>query len=178
MSGDSQSPWHLVPIVPGAAHVPEHDDAADPGRARDPIGRAPVPVHPVAATSHLPNGRTRAARARNADDIRSHAMNDHSTQLQLGRQKIADDLRVLVADSEELLRLTASASGEQIDVLRARMRARLDDAKLALADASVVARGKYKVAADNADQYVHDNPWQAVGMGVGLGILLGVLAAR
>ncbi len=105
-------------------------------------------------------------------------MNDHSTQLQLGRQKIADDLRVLVADSEELLRLTASASGEQIDVLRARMRSRLEDAKLALADASVVARGKYKVAADNADQYVHDNPWQAVGMGVGLGILLGVLAAR
>ena len=105
-------------------------------------------------------------------------MNDHSIQLQLGRQKIAEDLRTLIADSEELLRLTASASGEQIDVLRARMRDRLEQGKAALAEASVVARGKYRVAADNADQYVHDNPWQSVGIGVGVGILLGVLAAR
>lgn len=105
-------------------------------------------------------------------------MNDHSIQLQLGRQKIAEDLRTLIADSEELLRLTASASGEQIDVLRARMRDRLEQGKAALAEASIVARGKYRVAADNADQYVHDNPWQSVGIGVGVGILLGVLAAR
>ena len=105
-------------------------------------------------------------------------MNDHSIQLQLGRQKIAEDLRVLVSDSEELLRLTASASGEQLEVLRARMNTRLEQAKAALADASSVARGKYRVAADGADQYVHDNPWQAVGVGVGVGILLGVLAAR
>ena len=105
-------------------------------------------------------------------------MTDQSIQLQLGRQKIAEDLRTLIADSEELLRLTASASGEQIDVLRARMRDRLEQAKTALADASAVARGKYRVAADNTDQYVRDNPWQAVGVGVGVGILLGVLAAR
>jgi ElaB/YqjD/DUF883 family membrane-anchored ribosome-binding protein len=105
-------------------------------------------------------------------------MNDHSTQLSLGRQKIADDLRTLVADTEELLRLTATASGEQVDIVRARLRARLDDAKTALAEASVTARAKYEVAADNADRYVHDKPWQAVGIGVGVGILLGVLAAR
>lgn len=105
-------------------------------------------------------------------------MTDQSIQLQLGRQKIAEDLRTLIADSEELLRLTASASGEQIDVLRARMRERLEQAKAALAEASTVARGKYRVAADSADQYVHDNPWQSVGIGVGVGILLGVLAAR
>ncbi|CAM2142177.1 ElaB protein [Pararobbsia alpina] len=105
-------------------------------------------------------------------------MTDQSIQLQLGRQKIAEDLRTLIADTEELLRLTASASGEQIDVLRSRLRERLDEAKTALAEASSVARGKYRVAADNADQYVRDNPWQAVGVGVGVGILLGVLAAR
>ncbi|CAB3781669.1 DUF883 family protein [Pararobbsia alpina] len=105
-------------------------------------------------------------------------MNDHSTQLSLGRQRIADDLHTLVDDTEELLRLTASASGEQLDVLRTRLRNQLDDAKASLADASVTARAKYQVAADNADQYVHDKPWQAVGIGVGVGILLGVVAAR
>ena len=105
-------------------------------------------------------------------------MNDHSAQLSLGRKKIAADLRTLIADTEELLSLTASASGDQIDVLRARLRSQLDEAKVSLADASDMARAKYQVAAENADQYVHDNPWQSVGIGVGVGILLGVLAAR
>ena len=105
-------------------------------------------------------------------------MNDHSAQLSLGRKKIAADLRTLIADTEELLSLTARASGDQIDVLRARLRSQLDEAKVSLADASDMARAKYQVAAENADQYVRDNPWQSVGIGVGVGILLGVLAAR
>ncbi|RKP59204.1 DUF883 family protein [Pararobbsia silviterrae] len=105
-------------------------------------------------------------------------MNDSSLQLQWGRQKIREDLRTLIEDSEALLRLTASVSGEQVDVLRERMRARIEQAKQALAEASGVARGKYRVAADNTEQYVRDNPWQAIGIGVGVGLLLGVLVSR
>ena len=105
-------------------------------------------------------------------------MTDQSIQLRLGRQKIAEDLRTLIEDSEELLQLTASASGEQLDVLRERMRGRIDQAKAALAEATVVTRGKYRVAARHTDRYVHDNPWQAVGIGVGFGLLFGVLMSR
>ncbi|WP_413194100.1 DUF883 family protein [Pararobbsia alpina] len=149
---------------------------------RDPLSpaspAAPTSPRIDADTKRSPTGLKAVRTASSAPDMRSDTMTDQSIQLQLGRQKIAEDLRTLIADTEELLRLTASASGEQIDVLRSRLRERLDEAKTALAEASSVARGKYRVAADNADQYVRDNPWQAVGVGVGVGILLGVLAAR
>jgi ElaB/YqjD/DUF883 family membrane-anchored ribosome-binding protein len=158
--------WHLVdPLAPASSASPAGSATSQTPRTEDDTKRSPTGLEAVRTASSAP-------------DMRSDTMTDQSIQLQLGRQKIAEDLRTLVSDTEELLRLTASASGEQIDVLRARLRERLDDAKSALADASSVARGKYRVAADNADQYVRDNPWQAVGVGVGVGILLGVLAAR
>jgi len=33
-------------------------------------------------------------------------------------------------------------------------------------------------AAANADEYVHANPWQAVGAAAGVGLLLGLLLSR
>jgi ElaB/YqjD/DUF883 family membrane-anchored ribosome-binding protein len=105
-------------------------------------------------------------------------MSDTTMQLQLGKQKVVDDLKVLLADTEEMLRLTATASGEGVDVVRKRLQSHVETAKITLADAQVSARAKYREAAGNADDYVRKNPWQAVGCGVGFGILLGVLAAR
>lgn len=32
--------------------------------------------------------------------------------------------------------------------------------------------------AGNADNYVHDKPWQGVGIGAAIGLVLGVLLAR
>ncbi|WP_247646631.1 YqjD family protein [Deefgea sp. CFH1-16] len=41
-----------------------------------------------------------------------------------------------------------------------------------------VAVNKAKVAAQQTDQYVHAHPWQAVGVGAAVGLLIGFLAAR
>ena len=41
-----------------------------------------------------------------------------------------------------------------------------------------VARLKAKQAARATDAYVHDNPWQAIGVGAALGLAIGVLIAR
>ncbi|CAG4895904.1 DUF883 family protein [Paraburkholderia gardini] len=105
-------------------------------------------------------------------------MSDTTMQLALGRQKIVEDLRVLVTDSEEMLRLATAVSGEGVDALRERLRTHVDSLQLALGDAQSVAKQRYRVAADNADRYVRDNPWEAVGIGAGIGFLLGVLAVR
>lgn len=37
---------------------------------------------------------------------------------------------------------------------------------------------KTKMAARNTDQYVHDNPWQVVGIAAGVGLLIGLLMHR
>ena len=105
-------------------------------------------------------------------------MSDTTAQLALGRQKIVEDLRVLLTDSEEMLRLATAVPGEGVEALRERLRTHVDSMQLALGEAQSAAKQRYRVAADNADRYVRDNPWQAVGVGAGIGFLLGVLLAR
>ena len=105
-------------------------------------------------------------------------MNETTVQLALGKQKIVEYLRVLLTDSEEMLRLASTVPGEGIDALRARLRTHVDTLQSALGDAQSVAGQRYRVAADNTDRYVRDNPWQAVGIAAGIGLLLGVLTAR
>lgn len=93
-------------------------------------------------------------------------------------KKLVSDMKVVVADAEEILRATAGVAGEKMVDLRARIGERLRDAKLCIADAEVVIVDKTRAAARVTDDYVNDNPWQAVGIAAGLGLLLGVIIGR
>jgi ElaB/YqjD/DUF883 family membrane-anchored ribosome-binding protein len=99
-------------------------------------------------------------------------------QLSLGRQKIIDDLNVLLKDSEEILRLAAAVPGEGVNALRTRLLSHVDSLRAALADAQAVAQRSYRSATVQTERYVRRNPWQALGMAAGIGFLLGALAAR
>ena len=105
-------------------------------------------------------------------------MADTNVQIALGRAKINEDLRVLAADTQELLKLTASATGEQLDVLRGRLNERLLQLKSRAASAQDATRVKSKQAASTADDYVRENPWQSIGIGVAAGLVLGAILAR
>ena len=94
------------------------------------------------------------------------------------KDKFVADLKVLVADSEELLRASAGQAGEKIAAARERIQISLATAKVKLADAERIVKEKTKVAAKATDEYVHDNPWQAVGIAAGVGLLLGLLIGR
>lgn len=105
-------------------------------------------------------------------------MADTQVQIALGRAKINEDLRVLAADTQELMRLTASATGEQLEVLRGKLNGRLGQLKAKAAVAHGSTRASYNAAAGTADDYVRENPWQSVGIGVAVGLVLGALLAR
>jgi ElaB/YqjD/DUF883 family membrane-anchored ribosome-binding protein len=94
------------------------------------------------------------------------------------REKLVADLRVVVADAEELLRLTAGQAGEQTKELRSRMKHRLDEAKIGLAHLQDTAAGKAQVVGHSADEYVHKNPWGAMGAAAVLGVVAGLLIGR
>lgn len=49
-------------------------------------------------------------------------MSQTTVQLALGKQKIIEDIKVLLNDAEELLRLSATLPGEGVDALRSRLR--------------------------------------------------------
>ena len=94
------------------------------------------------------------------------------------KDKLVTDLKVLIGDTEELLRATAGQAGEKIATARERIQASLAVYKEKLVDAEEAMMERTKEAARATDEYVHDHPWQAVGVAAGVGVLLGMLIAR
>ena len=105
-------------------------------------------------------------------------MNTQTASNDVSKEKLVADLKVVVADAEELLRATASQAGEKVSAARERIQASLATAKVKLTDAEHALLEKSKQAAKATDEYVRDNPWQAVGVAAVAGLVLGVLISR
>ena len=101
-----------------------------------------------------------------------------SAEGEVSREKLMQDLRIVVSDAEELLRATAGQAGEKVSAIRERIQENLAAAKerLAAAQESIVV--KTKQAAKATDEYVHENPWKAVGIAAGAGLVVGMLISR
>ena len=101
-----------------------------------------------------------------------------STEATVTRDKLVQDFKIVVADAEELLKATASQAGEKVSVARERVQDSLRQAKVKLAEAEDVIVLKGKQAVDVTDEYVHENPWRAVGIAAGVGLIIGLLIGR
>lgn len=105
-------------------------------------------------------------------------MSQTTVQLALGKQKIIEDIKVLLNDSEELVRLSASLPGEGVDALRTRLRDHVDTARNALDAAQSGAQDRYRASVEGTERYTRENPWQALGIAAGIGFFIGILVAR
>ena len=96
----------------------------------------------------------------------------------ISKGKLVADFKVVVADAESLLRATANDAGEKVTAAREKIQSSLVEAKMQLARAEAAIIDTTKQAARATDQYVHDNPWKAVGISACVGLVIGVLIAR
>jgi len=94
------------------------------------------------------------------------------------KEKLMEDLRLVVSDTEELLRATANQAGEGVAVARARIQENLQVVKGRMVSAEDVLIERTRDAAKDADRYVRDNPWQAVGVSACIGAIVGMLISR
>jgi ElaB/YqjD/DUF883 family membrane-anchored ribosome-binding protein len=94
------------------------------------------------------------------------------------REKLVSDLKVVIADAEELLRATANQAGEKIAEIRVKAEENLRNAKIRLARAEQALVERTKAAARATDDYVRANPWRAVGIAAGAGFIVGLLVGR
>lgn len=101
-----------------------------------------------------------------------------SNSTDVSREKLASDMRIVIADAEELLRATAGQVGEKAVVARERIQESLRIAKDKLSRAEEVMVDKTKAAARATDDYVHDHPWSAVGIAGAVGLVIGMLISR
>ena len=66
------------------------------------------------------------------------------------KDKLISDMKVVMADADELLRVTASQAGDKVSELRGRIQSSLTSARASLADAQAAAVEKAKELAASA----------------------------
>jgi ElaB/YqjD/DUF883 family membrane-anchored ribosome-binding protein len=94
------------------------------------------------------------------------------------KEQLIHDFKVVVADAEALLKATAGQGGEAMAALRAKAEESLATAKVKMSEAEAVLVAKTKAAAKATDEYVHVHPWQAIGIAASVGMVLGLLIGR
>jgi ElaB/YqjD/DUF883 family membrane-anchored ribosome-binding protein len=94
------------------------------------------------------------------------------------REKLTSDLRQVIADTEELLRMSSSETGDSAAEVRSRIQNRLQAARAQLTELQDMAVAKAKAAGHATDEFVHENPWRSIGIAAAVGLVVGVLIAR
>ncbi|MEP7245349.1 MAG: DUF883 family protein [Gammaproteobacteria bacterium] len=97
---------------------------------------------------------------------------------QTSTERLMGDLRAVLEDAESLLTATAGQAGERIQAARDRAKETVAAARERLGETQEEITRRAREAAKDADKYVHDNPWQAVGIAAGVAFVIGLLVSR
>ncbi len=89
-------------------------------------------------------------------------------------QAISNDMHQLAEDARALMTATADVAGDKVGDARKRLAAALESGK------EIYGRVREKAVegAKSADEAVHEHPYQAIGIALGVGALIGFLASR
>ena len=85
----------------------------------------------------------------------------------LSTENLVRDMRAVVVDAEDLLKATASQTGERIEAVRARVEESLR-----------LARTNLNKAGNQLDEQVRQHPWTAIGVAAGAALVFGILLGR
>jgi len=98
---------------------------------------------------------------------------DH-TDLATARAQLLEDFGRIVGDTEALLRSLKSEGGERAAALRATLETQLEGAKVRMRELQGAAAGMTR----EADTYVRENPWAAIGVAAAIGFIVGLSLGR
>jgi ElaB/YqjD/DUF883 family membrane-anchored ribosome-binding protein len=97
---------------------------------------------------------------------------------EITKEQLMADFKRVVTDAEALVKATAKHGGAELEEVRARAEESLRVVKASLANEGAALLVKTKDAAKATDAYIHDNPWQAIGVAAGVGLVVGLLTGR
>ena len=101
-----------------------------------------------------------------------------SINVERTRDQLVDDFSAVLDEAEDLLQKSSKETGERARDLRDQVQAKLLSAKVRLQEIQEDAVDRAKDAARATDDYVHDNPWQAVGVAAAIGFIAGMALSR
>jgi ElaB/YqjD/DUF883 family membrane-anchored ribosome-binding protein len=125
-------------------------------------------------------GSTEQARAsgRRLKDDLSEGVNDI-------KAAASSEIKSLIADVEDLMARIADLKDADVVRVRGKVQRAVDATKQSLADGAdairqhaQTIRQHAQTAVSTTDDYVRDNPWQAIGIAALVGAVVGILATR
>ncbi|BDW12288.1 membrane protein [Polynucleobacter sp. SHI8] len=88
------------------------------------------------------------------------------------------EFKALISDAEDLIQATEGHLDGALGAIRSKALETLAEVKEKVADYEGILTDKAKAVAEGADNFVHRNPWEAVGVAAGLGLLIGIFMRR
>ncbi|HEY2416483.1 MAG TPA: hypothetical protein VGH84_01080 [Steroidobacteraceae bacterium] len=85
-----------------------------------------------------------------------------------------DEMRAFLADVEDLVKRVGNVSDADVARARAKVVGAMGDVRRLTDDTADSLRERARVAAEQADEYVHDRPWTAIGLAAAIGLIVGV----
>ena len=118
------------------------------------------------------------------DDNRAGRMDPGMIKDEIGaaarqwRSATGQELSDLMADVQDLVGRVAHVADPEVVRVRAKVASALSAAKATLGRGSNRVQRSAKDAMDAGDSYVHDQPWQAIGLAAAAGLVIGFLVAK
>jgi ElaB/YqjD/DUF883 family membrane-anchored ribosome-binding protein len=122
-------------------------------------------------TTMSENGRSNRTEA-------SKVKNDVSDAARQWKSATGQEISDLMTDVQDLLGRVAHVADPEVIRLRAKVTDALSTAKTTLTRGSDIVRRSAKDAMSAGDTYVHEQPWQAIGVAAAAGLVVGYLIAR
>jgi ElaB/YqjD/DUF883 family membrane-anchored ribosome-binding protein len=88
------------------------------------------------------------------------------------------EIKNLISDVEDLMARIADLKDGDVARVRSKVQRAVEATKQSLADSADTLRHQAQNIAATADDYVHESPWQAIGIAALVGAVVGILAAR
>lgn len=88
------------------------------------------------------------------------------------------ELNNFLADVEDMVKSTTTLSGEDLAAAKAKLGKRIAAAKASVEEMGGAIAEQARKTVTVTDHYVHQQPWNAVGIGAAAGFLLGFVLAR
>lgn len=90
------------------------------------------------------------------------------------KRKLLADFNAVVHEADQLLTFISDEGGDKAEALRGGIERKLNAAKALLRDLEDAVMEKTRAGARATDAYVHENPWQTIGVAAGLSVIFGV----
>jgi len=105
-------------------------------------------------------------------------LNSGKHHLQAASKDVANEFKSFLSDMEDLFQSSTSLTGDDLNKAKAQFKKRLAQAKESIGDTGDTVLEQARKTATVTNNYVHEQPWAAIGAGAAISFLVGFLLAR